>query len=151
MPWEWVIGQLLPRRAAYCNCLFSFPIEITVFILIFQAPGEHPGRRQWDFRRRQKSGEGKGRTRVVGTRKVTQWGWGQITDVEREQIRRCTKNDQLRGKNSQTTKSVCMWSSTRLCTPEGMFSVLSYLVRDTSPPGYRDSLSISTKKHQRGK
>lgn len=70
MPWEQVSGQLLPRRrVACCNSLLSFTIEITVFILVFQAPGAHSGKRQWDLRRRQTNREGKGRARAVGPSK----------------------------------------------------------------------------------
>lgn len=52
--------------------------------------------------------------------------------MEREQVRRCTegKNDQMRGKKSDN--QICLYLEFyQTVTPEGMFSVLSYLVRDT--------------------
>lgn len=55
------------------------------------------------------------------------------------------------GAKSQITKSLCIWSSTTSCTTKGMLSMLTFLSRGTSSPGYRGRCSISRKEHQRGR
>lgn len=60
--------RLLPRRAAISNCLLSFPVEIPVFIFIFQVLGRGYGTSEGN----RKAERGKGGQGQRGMSKDTQ-------------------------------------------------------------------------------